>query len=359
MSWSTILLIEESAEAEAIRTFINHTNADTAFLIYCSSGLYRELEALAIPLPTRIASEAELEEAGSKAGLTICMNPAVWSKNFLSRVQPRLPQSYYIGIFDWSLRRKNAALRCLINNNTGVYVSDYDFKNEDNLVAIEARNAGMPVIVIPFKIGQAPPKSSHDFKRFRQGRNDEWLNVCISGKIQFKRRNYLMALTSISIAAFLGMEIRVVLNGRPAGLYGHLILIYSKILNLIPIKVQIGFYRKFLTTEVYTKNVSNSDINLMPLTKFYSSGRDCGAFYDSLVYGVKPLVPRGYLDGIGSALIDDIPRYSSVFDLVQQLLQERGKNKKSWRPKRYSELDRSMFNEYVEKKFELSNRKDK
>lgn len=198
----------------------------------------------------------------------------------------------------------------LLTRCSFIYISDADFVNRDNALVGRIQALGKSVLVIPFKYPGV----------IEQSKLDDSINIIISGKVQAKRRRYLMAILSVFLVAMTsGKRICLYLNGRAVGFYGRIIFYLSKFVNRLVPGLTIICYQTRVDHDVYCDNLRKGHINLLPLTQLYADGKDTGAFYDSMQYNMVTISPNFYLRSIGSLHGAVSLGYRTFPDLVRSI----------------------------------------
>ncbi|XXK29950.1 hypothetical protein ACMAY7_10635 [Rhodobacteraceae bacterium nBUS_24] len=252
--------------------------------------------------------------------LVLILNPVNWSEQFINQFLAYKDIKFGIGVFADRLYRSRFNVtklsrlrRLLYQKSSYVYVSDVDFINLDNILVKKITEDKKITLVIPFKFTQ---------DIIKKPKNDR-INIVISGNVQQKRRRYFYALFAIIITAiYTRKKITLTYNGRGQGIYSSLLNYFSqcvssfiKNLDVLPISTTR------LSEAEYKRAVLSGTINLLPLSNsFYKGGKDCGAYYDAIEYGLVNVVPKKYSEEIGSFFREVDYKYGSFMGLTSCLI---------------------------------------
>jgi len=354
-----ILIIELHTEERAVGTIISALKkSDWKIEVLGKQGFFKKLNALVNKSEYGgliYEDIAEFKNVDFESyNLILIMNPKIWSDEMVNTfLKVTKSKKFGIGVFEDNLYFSEpysnlnipSAKSNLFKGCSFVYISDIDFVNKDNLLVRKINIYNKNPLVIPFRFPNLIMKTivSNSF------------DVIISGNVQFKRRSYIKALFAIYIFSLnLNFHVNVILNGKCVGLYGWLVSIFCQILNMISRKINIVYYRDRVSEEEYSNNLKLSQVNLLPLrAKYYDSGKDSGAYYDSLVFNLINVVPEFYSAAVGSYLRLVDVEFKSYLGLIK-MLQHVHKNKNELLQSCY-ELQMTYINEdlngYLENEF--------
>lgn len=252
-----------------------------------------------------------------KFDLTILLNPEFYKSQHIKLIIEFLKKNRFgIGVFNSKTfldRNAPSINKWLIKNSSFVFISDYDFINKDNLLVKLFLKEGNKSIIIPFRHFVTEGISFCKLQK-------ENLNIVVSGKIQRKRRKYLSSIFAfLVVKCITKKDIQFILNGKPVGIYGFMIILLALIINIFSRKKVIKFYTNNINENEYNDNLISSHINFLPLTSTYNYGKDCGAYYDGLIFGLINFTNKKYNNAVGSYLRDFTITFNNNLDMIKQL----------------------------------------
>lgn len=226
-------------------------------------------------------------------------------KRWISKYPPIIFNGWKIikrfDILDWIF------CKLTFKHFSGYVISDIHINSDNPLKQILQSKTRKPVFDIPFKIMASeykPPKeyNSHCF--------------VIPGAIDNDRREYFPILNVLTSKQLINEDWKLILLGRPIGLYGEKVISYCQKINRLLGKEKFLFFNNYISYESFDYFMELSDFILAPVNPGgYLYGKDSGALYDVFRYNKFGIFDKRYFYSSALPETKCIITYSSNSDL--------------------------------------------
>jgi glycosyltransferase involved in cell wall biosynthesis len=249
-----------------------------------------------------------------------------------SHFDPPVPYYFTIHNFDLWLGK-----RCLIPNGDGGLIAEVNrvntllcsaiIRRSDGIITIDEnlRDHLTPLIkekkvyVMPWKVNrELLPVPSIDIPEGKE------IIFTVPASIDRGRRNYGVVLETFKELSRTRHNIKLVLLGRPTGVYGREMLDKSRRINKSAGRQVVEYFDGFIHQDIYDDRIKSTDYFILPLENLDNIGKykSSAAMYDALLAGRPILVPhkmvfsRDFITSYGEGFIV----YEDLKETIEDIL---------------------------------------